>query len=64
MVVRSVVTRMAPAAHPVEPTRLVALIRRDQKEWLQSQVTPFRSLATVVRDIIDTAMAAERKGRR
>ena len=50
--------------NPGEPTRLVALVRRDQKEWLQSQVTPFRSLATVVRDIIDTAMAAERKGRR
>jgi hypothetical protein len=37
--------------------RLAALIRPDQKAWLQSQVTPLRSLADVLRDLIDQAMA-------
>jgi hypothetical protein len=41
------------------PVRLAALIRPDQKAWLQSQVTPLRSLADVVRDIIDRAMSEE-----
>jgi hypothetical protein len=41
-----------------KPLRLVALVRPDQKDWLQKQVTPLRSLADVVREIIDNAMAA------
>lgn len=41
-----------------KPARLVALVRQDQKQWLQQQVTPFRSLADVVREIIDKAMAS------
>lgn len=41
-----------------KPVRLAALIRPDQKAWLQKQVTPLRSLADVVREIIDDAMAA------
>jgi hypothetical protein len=45
--------------HP-KPVRLAALIRSDQKAWLQSQVTPFRSLANVVRDLIDQAMVQPR----
>jgi hypothetical protein len=36
--------------------RLVALVRPDQKHWLQQQVTPLRSLADVVREVIDNAM--------
>lgn len=39
--------------------RLVVLLRADQKQWLQSQVTPLRSLADVVRDLIDSAIANE-----
>lgn len=39
-----------------KPVRLAALIRPDQKAWLQQQVTPLRSLADVIRDIIDEAM--------
>ena len=42
-----------------KPVRLAALIRPDQKAWLQSQVTPLRSLADVVRDIIDHSMARD-----
>lgn len=42
-----------------KPVRLAALIRPDQKAWLQSQVTPLRSLADVVRDIIDHAMTRD-----
>lgn len=42
-----------------KPVRLAALIRPDQKEWLQRQVTPLRSLADVVRDLIDQAMRHE-----
>jgi hypothetical protein len=45
--------------HP-KPVRLAAIIRSDQKAWLQSQVTPFRSLADVLRDLIDQAMAQPR----
>jgi hypothetical protein len=36
--------------------RLVALVRADQKAWLQSKVTPLSSLADVVREIIDQAI--------
>jgi len=43
----------------IKPVRLAALIRPDQKAWLQSQVTPLRSLADVVRDIIDHAMTRD-----
>jgi hypothetical protein len=43
--------------------RLVALIRADQKSWLQSKVTPLRSLADVVRDILDQAIAHENQRR-
>jgi hypothetical protein len=42
---------------PQRPVRLAALIRPEQKAWLQSQVTPLRSLADVLRDLIDQAMA-------
>ena len=44
-----------------KPVRLAALIRPDQKAWLQQQVTPLRSLADVVRDIIDNAMARDER---
>lgn len=43
------------------PVRLAALIRPDQKAWLQQQVTPLRSLADVVRDVIDQAMKQQQK---
>jgi hypothetical protein len=46
-----------------KPVRLAALIRPDQKAWLQSQVTPLRSIADVVRDVIDQAIASESKRR-
>ena len=46
---------------PQRPVRLAALIRPDQKAWLQSQVTPLRSLADVLRDLIDQAMAEASK---
>lgn len=39
--------------------RLVVLVRSDQKEWLTNKVTPLRSLADVVRDLIDQAIANE-----
>lgn len=44
-----------------KPVRLAALIRPDQKAWLQQQTTPLRSLADVVRDIIDHAMARDER---
>jgi hypothetical protein len=44
-----------------KPVRLAALIRPDQKAWLQSQVTPLRSIADVVRDLIDQAMARDER---
>jgi len=43
--------------------RLVALVRADQKAWLLSKVTPLRSLADVVRDILDQAIANENQRR-
>jgi hypothetical protein len=46
-----------------KPVRLAALIRPDQKAWLQQQVTPLRSLADVVRDLIDQAIANENQRR-
>jgi hypothetical protein len=46
-----------------KPVRLAALIRQDQKAWLQQQVTPLRSLADVVRDLIDQAIANENQRR-
>jgi hypothetical protein len=46
-----------------KPVRLAALIRTDQKAWLQKQVTPLRSLADVVRDLIDRAIANENQRR-
>jgi hypothetical protein len=49
--------------HPPRPVRLAALVRPDQKAWLQSQVTPLRSLADVVRDLIDAAIQREREQR-
>ena len=36
--------------------RVVLDIRVDQKEWLQSQVKEFSSMASVIRDLIDEAM--------
>lgn len=39
--------------------RLVVLVRSDQKRWLTNKVTPLRSLADVVRDLIDQAIANE-----
>ena len=47
--------------NPPKPVRLVALVRSDQKAWLQSQVGPLRSLAEVVRDVLDAAIAAEQQ---
>lgn len=44
-----------------KPVRLAALIRPDQKTWLQKQVTPLRSLADVVRDLIDQAMTRDER---
>jgi len=48
-----------------QPThqRLVALVRTDQKQWLQAKVTPLRSLADVVRELIDQAIAHENQRR-
>jgi hypothetical protein len=46
-----------------KPVRLAALIRPDQKAWLQQQVTPLRSLADVLRDLIDQAIAHENQRR-
>lgn len=43
----------------MKPVRLVALIRPDQRRWLQSQATPLRSVADVIRDLIDTAMESD-----
>jgi hypothetical protein len=40
--------------------RLVVLVRTDQKKWLYSKVAPLRSLADVVRDLIDEAMTDEK----
>lgn len=48
---------------PKKPVRLVALVRPDQKAWLQNQVNPLRSLADVLRDVLDAAMAAEQSSR-
>lgn len=39
--------------------RLVVLVRSDQKRWLINKITPLRSLADVVRDLIDQAIANE-----
>jgi hypothetical protein len=36
--------------------RLAALIRPDQKIWLESQAGDFRSIADVIRDLIDSEM--------
>lgn len=44
----------------VNHQRLVVLVRNDQKEWLNSKVTPLRSLADVVRDLIDKAKNNEK----
>jgi len=41
----------------MRPVRLVALIRPDQRQWLQRQASPLRSVADVIRDLIDEAMA-------
>jgi len=43
----------------MRPVRLVALIRPDQRQWLQRQATPLRSIADVIRDLIDTAMESD-----
>ena len=40
--------------------RLVVLVRTDQKKWLHTKVVPLRSLADVVRDLIDEAMTNEK----
>lgn len=50
--------------NPNKPVRLVALVRPDQKAWLQSQINPLRSLADVVRDVLDAAMVADREAHR
>ena len=42
------------------PMRLVAMVRSDQKAWLQSKTSPFRSLADVLREVLDEAMAREK----
>lgn len=46
------------------PMRLVAMVRSDQKAWLQSKTTHFRSLADVLREVLDDAMARDRAGER
>jgi hypothetical protein len=39
-------------------TRLEAVLRPDQKQWLRDQATPLRSISDILRDLIDQAMAA------
>jgi hypothetical protein len=41
-------------------TRLEAVIRADQKQWLRSQATGMRSISDILRDIIDKAIANEK----
>ena len=50
-----------PPSDETDTTRLVALIRTDQRAWLQQQVTPLRSMADVVRHVLDEAMARDRR---
>ncbi len=39
-------------------TRLEAVLRPDQKQWLREQTTPLRSISDILRDLIDQAMTA------
>lgn len=41
-------------------TRLEAVIRADQKQWLRAQATGMRSISDILRDLIDRAIASER----
>jgi hypothetical protein len=43
--------------------RLVALVTADQKSWLASKTTAFKSIADVVRHIIDKAIADEKSNK-
>lgn len=38
-------------------TRLEAVIRPDQKQWLRSQATGMRSISDILRDLLDQAIA-------
>lgn len=40
-------------------TRLEAVIRADQKQWLRSKAVGMRSISDVLRDLIDQAIANE-----
>jgi hypothetical protein len=44
-------------------TRLEAVIRPDQKQWLRQQATGMRSISDILRDILDKAIAHEAKSR-
>lgn len=44
-------------------TRLEAVVRPDQKQWLRSQASPMRSISDVLRDLIDQAIANENQRR-
>lgn len=44
-------------------SRLEAVIRPDQKQWLRQQATGMRSISDILRDIIDQAIAHENQRR-
>lgn len=44
-------------------TRLEAVIRADQKQWLREQATNMRSISDVLRELIDLAIAHENQRR-
>jgi hypothetical protein len=37
-------------------TRLEAVVRPDQKQWLREQATGMRSISDILRELIDNAM--------
>lgn len=39
-------------------TRLEAVIRPDQKQWLRDQATNMRSISDILRELIDQAMTS------
>lgn len=50
-----------PPSDETATIRLVALIRTDQRVWLQGQVTPLCSMAAVVRHVLDEAMERDER---
>ena len=44
-------------------TRLEAVIRPDQKQWLRRQATGMRSISDILRELLDKAIASEAKPR-